>query len=127
MRGKRGQLSRFFGYNTYFKVVSLWHVSAHYRRICRFIVCPPNLPENIVDLDEDIKKNIQNLAKAKNKDIKDICVSRLCGVKPHVLRYWEQEFEQLADEEKPAEINADGEFDNKMFNRFCPATYSIKI
>ncbi len=23
-------------------------------------------------------------------------VSELCGVKPHVLRYWEQEFEQLA-------------------------------
>lgn len=23
--------------------------------------------------------------------------SELCGVKPHVLRYWEQEFEQLAD------------------------------
>ncbi len=22
-------------------------------------------------------------------------VSELCGVKPHVLRYWEQEFEQL--------------------------------
>jgi fructose-1,6-bisphosphatase II / sedoheptulose-1,7-bisphosphatase len=37
----------------------------------------PNLPENIVDLDEDIKKNIQNLAKAKNKDIKDICVCML--------------------------------------------------
>ena len=27
----------------------------------------PNLPNNIVDLDEDIKKNIQNLAKAKKK------------------------------------------------------------
>ena len=27
----------------------------------------PNLPENIVDLDEDIKKNIKNLAKAKKK------------------------------------------------------------
>ena len=37
----------------------------------------PNLPENIVDLDEDIKKNIQNLAKAKNKGIKDICVCML--------------------------------------------------
>lgn len=23
-------------------------------------------------------------------------VSELCGVKPHVLRYWEQEFEELA-------------------------------
>ncbi|MDY7219091.1 MerR family transcriptional regulator [Denitrificimonas sp. JX-1] len=23
--------------------------------------------------------------------------SELCGVKPHVLRYWEQEFEQLAN------------------------------
>lgn len=23
--------------------------------------------------------------------------SELCGVKPHVLRYWEQEFEQLAE------------------------------
>lgn len=23
-------------------------------------------------------------------------VSELCGVKPHVLRYWEQEFEQLS-------------------------------
>ena len=30
-----------------------------------------------MDLDEDIKKNIQNLAKAKNKDIKDICVCML--------------------------------------------------
>jgi fructose-1,6-bisphosphatase II / sedoheptulose-1,7-bisphosphatase len=35
----------------------------------------PNLPENIVDLDEDIKKNIENLAKAKNKNVKDI---RIC-------------------------------------------------
>ena len=25
----------------------------------------------------------------------------------------------FADEQKPAEINADGEFDNKTFNRFC--------
>ena len=37
----------------------------------------PNLPENIVDLDEDIKKNIENLAKAKNKKVKDICVCML--------------------------------------------------
>ena len=35
----------------------------------------PNLPENIVDLDEDIKKNIENLAKAKNKNVKDIYAS----------------------------------------------------
>ena len=34
----------------------------------------PNLPNNIVDLDEDIKKNIENLAKAKNKNVKDICI-----------------------------------------------------
>ncbi|MAK12951.1 MAG: fructose-bisphosphatase class II [Candidatus Pelagibacter sp.] len=34
----------------------------------------PNLPENIVDLDEDIKKNIKNLAKAKKKNIEDICI-----------------------------------------------------
>ena len=37
----------------------------------------PNLPENIVDLDEDIKKNIKNLAKAKNKNVKDICICML--------------------------------------------------
>ena len=37
----------------------------------------PNLPENIVDLDEDIKKNIENLAKAKNKNVKDICICML--------------------------------------------------
>jgi len=37
----------------------------------------PNLPPNIADLDEDIKKNITNLAKAKNKDVKDICVCML--------------------------------------------------
>ncbi len=37
----------------------------------------PNLPNNIVDLDEDIKKNIENLAKAKNKNPKDICICML--------------------------------------------------
>ena len=37
----------------------------------------PNLPDNIVDLDEDIKKNIENLAKAKNKNVKDICICML--------------------------------------------------
>ena len=37
--------------------------------------------------------------------------SRLCGVKPHVLRYWEQEFEQL----KPESVEAIG------------ATIAIKI
>ena len=26
--------------------------------------------------------------------------SRLCGVKPHVLRYWEQEFEQLQPDKR---------------------------
>ena len=33
----------------------------------------------------------------------------------------------FADEEKPAEINADGEFDNKTFNRFVTAKFSIKV
>ena len=37
----------------------------------------PNLPEGVVDLDEDIQKNIINLAKANNKDVKDICVCML--------------------------------------------------
>lgn len=37
----------------------------------------PNLPKNIVDLDEDIKKNITNLARAKKKDPKDICICML--------------------------------------------------
>jgi fructose-1,6-bisphosphatase II / sedoheptulose-1,7-bisphosphatase len=37
----------------------------------------PGLPNNIVDLDEDIKINIKNLAKVKNKDVKDICVCML--------------------------------------------------
>ena len=32
------------------------------------------LPDHVVDLDEDIKKNIQNLAKAKKKEVKDICI-----------------------------------------------------
>lgn len=27
-------------------------------------------------------------------------VSRLCGVKPHVLRYWEQEFSQLEPDKR---------------------------
>ncbi len=27
-------------------------------------------------------------------------VSRLCGVKPHVLRYWEQEFDQLEPDKR---------------------------
>ena len=35
------------------------------------------LPENIVDLDEDVKSNIKNLAKAKNKNIDDICICLL--------------------------------------------------
>ena len=35
------------------------------------------LPENIVDLDEDVKNNIKNLAKAKNKNIDDICICLL--------------------------------------------------
>ena len=35
------------------------------------------LPDHVVDLDEDIKKNIQNLAKAQKKEVKDICVCML--------------------------------------------------
>ena len=37
----------------------------------------PNLPNNIVDLDENIKINIKNLAIAKKKNIEDICVCLL--------------------------------------------------
>ena len=37
----------------------------------------PNLPDNIVDLDENIKNNIKNLAIAKKKNIEDICVCLL--------------------------------------------------
>ena len=37
----------------------------------------PNLPNNIVDLDENIKKNIKNLAIAKKKKVEDICVCLL--------------------------------------------------
>ena len=37
----------------------------------------PNLPENIVDLDEDVKKNIKNLARAKKINIEDICICLL--------------------------------------------------
>ena len=37
----------------------------------------PNLPENIVDLDEDVKKNIKNLAIAKKKNTEDICICLL--------------------------------------------------
>ena len=37
----------------------------------------PNLPDNIVDLDENIKINIKNLAIAKKKNIEDICVCLL--------------------------------------------------
>ena len=36
-----------------------------------------NLPENIVDLDEDVKNNIKNLARAKKKNIEDICICLL--------------------------------------------------
>ena len=32
----------------------------------------PHLPENIVDLDEDVKNNIKNLARAKNKSVDEI-------------------------------------------------------
>ena len=35
------------------------------------------LPENIVDLDEDVKNNIKNLAKAKNKSVDEICICLL--------------------------------------------------
>ena len=37
----------------------------------------PNLPENIVDLDEDVKKNIKNLARAKKINIEHICICLL--------------------------------------------------
>ena len=37
----------------------------------------PNLPDNIVDLDENIKNNIKNLARAKEKNVEDICVCLL--------------------------------------------------
>ena len=37
----------------------------------------PNLPKNIVDLDEDVKKNIKNLARAKKRNIEDICICLL--------------------------------------------------
>ena len=37
----------------------------------------PHLPENIVDLDEDVKNNIKNLARAKNKSVDDICICLL--------------------------------------------------
>ena len=37
----------------------------------------PNLPENIVDLDEDVKNNIKNLARAKKINIEDICICLL--------------------------------------------------
>ncbi len=36
-----------------------------------------NLPENIVDLDENVKNNIKNLARAKKKNIGDICICLL--------------------------------------------------
>ena len=35
------------------------------------------LPENIVDLDEEVKNNIKNLARAKNKSVNDICICLL--------------------------------------------------
>lgn len=37
----------------------------------------PNLPYEVIDLDEDIKKNIENIAKAKNKKPKDVCICML--------------------------------------------------
>ena len=37
----------------------------------------PHLPENIVDLDEAVKNNIKNLARAKNKSVDDICICLL--------------------------------------------------
>ncbi len=42
-----------------------------------------NLPENIVDLDEDIKINLKNLAKAKSRSIKDITVCLLDRPRHH--------------------------------------------
>ena len=35
------------------------------------------LPENIVDLDENVKSNIKNLARAKNKSVDEICICLL--------------------------------------------------
>ena len=47
----------------------------------------PNLPENIVDLDEDIKKNIENLAKAKNKNVKDTSIHEKYEIFPHCFLF----------------------------------------
>jgi hypothetical protein len=33
-------------------------------------------------------------------------VSELCGVKPYVLRYWEQEFTQLKPDRKSTRLNS---------------------
>ena len=44
-------------------------------------------------LDPGIEKNLPPIPAKRYFTIGE--VSELCGVKPHVLRYWEQEFEQL--------------------------------
>jgi len=44
-------------------------------------------------LDPGIDKNLPPIPAKRYFTIGE--VSDLCGVKPHVLRYWEQEFEQL--------------------------------
>jgi DNA-binding transcriptional MerR regulator len=44
-------------------------------------------------LDPGIEKDLPSIPAKRYFTIGE--VSELCGVKPHVLRYWEQEFEQL--------------------------------
>ena len=44
-------------------------------------------------LDPGIEKDLPPIPAKRYFTIGE--VSELCGVKPHVLRYWEQEFEQL--------------------------------
>jgi DNA-binding transcriptional MerR regulator len=44
-------------------------------------------------LDPGIDRNLPAIPAKRYFTIGE--VSELCGVKPHVLRYWEQEFEQL--------------------------------
>ena len=45
-------------------------------------------------------------------------VSELCGVKPHVLRYWEQEFPQL----KPVKRRGNRRYHRRTHRRLYPMT-----
>ena len=70
----------------------------------------PNLPENIVDLDEDVKKNIKNLARAKKKNIEDICI---CLLNRERHKHFEEDIKSLGAKLK---LISDGDVAGSIFS-----------